>query len=95
MKIFPRTFDGDQIRIVFDTDEEQRAFKEVVESLLEFFAERREDKIVTHKFKTTLHSQVAKDYLSEVMKVAGLHVMNNYVEESTWSILPKPFPQNL
>jgi len=98
-RAFLKTYDGkDQFYVSFGWSEEEAAFHSAVQFLKEMIKDRdggnssvvkREEPIRNFKFETTLERQVTNDHIEEVMKVAGLSVLN-YNGDATFTVVPLP-----
>ncbi len=89
-KLFPHTYGGDQLRLVFSDEEERAAFNRVVQSL-ESRIERnrpREKRIDDFVFNTTLEKVVAEERVNDLKAVLGLQVLNIFDQTSV--IIPQP-----
>lgn len=95
IKMFPHTFNGDQIRLEFGYDEEMQAFIAVVGHLkdrVEKNGAEREKEIEDFVFKTTLQMEVAKDHIDQIRQVVGLRTFNIW-ESGRSTIIPLPEKQ--
>jgi hypothetical protein len=93
-KLFPHTYDGDQLRLIFDEFDEKEAFLRGLTQLRER-VERNQPRgatITDFKFATTLEHEVIKENLEAVKRIVGLLVLNALEKESTF-IVPLPAPQ--
>lgn len=93
-KLFPHTYDGDQLRLIFDEFDEKEAFLRGLGKLQERVERNqpRDATITDFKFETTLEYEVVKENLKAVKQVVGLQVLNALEKDSTF-IVPLPAPQ--
>lgn len=95
IKMFPHTFNGDQIRLEFGYDEEMQAFISVVGHLkdrVEKNGAEREKEIEDFVFETTLQMDVARDFNDQIRQVVGLRTFNICGKDSC-TIIPLPEKQ--
>jgi hypothetical protein len=82
-KIYPTTYDGDQISVSFPANVELWAFEKVVDNIKTRIEKNknRGDSIDDFQFETTLQAEVAGAYYEEIKKIVGLGVFNVYEKE--------------
>lgn len=91
-KYFTKTYDNDQVRVIFEHEEEKAAFEDVLFKLTRRIHQNtvREDKIEDFEFDTTLEMEVAAEYTDIIRKIKGLRVFNVLAKNNT-VIIPEPF----
>lgn len=78
-KLFPITYNGDQVRVTFEYDEERQAFSSVLEQLWTFVSDKREQNNTVFdgfEFLSTLEMEVARDHYNLLMEIVGLWLFN-------------------
>jgi len=90
-KIFPKTFDGDQISVSFEYSEEESAFRSVCSQIERVIQknEVRETQIDDFQLKTTLEAEVAEQYFMFIKLIIGISVLN-VTSKSKITIIPLP-----
>ena len=98
IKIFPWTFDGDQISITFEYREEKNAFEDVIDRLRVRInknpANERELQISDFEFKTTLETEVSSKYFEGIRRVLGLRIFN-VLSKNSCVVIPFPNPKKV
>lgn len=89
-KLFPLTYGGDRLRLVFDCEEERYAFEQAIESIrLKVEENKPRESRIDFQFNTTLEMEVARDHADEVSQIAGLQVLNFFSDRRA-VIIPLP-----
>ncbi len=94
-RLYPRTFGGDQIRLLFSYKDEKDAFERVLEALRVRIAQNgnvRETEITDFVFGSTLEHDVALDFNKGLKVVLGLHTLN-FWEKNKAYIKPLPIEE--
>ena len=92
VKIFPTTFDDDTISVLFEYEEEKRAFEEVVQKLEERImlnGKNRETSITDFEFPSTLAMDVATARTGAICQIVGLKAFSVWSRRSS-TIVPWP-----
>ncbi|MCX6792524.1 MAG: hypothetical protein NTY12_00705 [Candidatus Falkowbacteria bacterium] len=77
-KIFPKTFDNDQLIIEFDYKEEKNAFERVLKSITDKAESNkpRHEAIEDYEFNSILDMKVAMNHVENLRRIIGLVTLN-------------------